>query len=81
MGGHEEWSTSDAGRGKFTVFVTMDGNIEHQQNLAALSFGIVIIGAASNRIADLLPVLPELLQIIDIVQPGEARRVGTSPKE
>jgi hypothetical protein len=47
----------------------------------ALSFGIVIIGAASNRIADLLPVLPELLQIIDIVQPGEARRVGTSPKE
>jgi hypothetical protein len=66
--------------GKFTVLVTMDGNIEHQQNLAALSFGIVIIGAASNRIADLLPVLPELLQIIDTVQPGEARRVGPSPK-
>jgi predicted nuclease of predicted toxin-antitoxin system len=66
--------------GEFAVFVTMDRNIEYQHNLAALSFGIVIIGASSNRIADLLPVLPELLQAIDTVQPGEARRVGPSPK-
>nr|PZN82127.1 MAG: hypothetical protein DIU54_15625 [Acidobacteriota bacterium] len=62
------------------VFVTMDGNIEHQQRLAALSFGIAIIGAASNRMVDLLPVVPELIQAIDAVQPGEVRRVGTSPK-
>jgi hypothetical protein len=66
--------------GACEVFVTMDGNIEHQQNLAALSFGVVVIGAASNRMADLLPVVPELLQAIDAVQPGEVRRVGMSPK-
>lgn len=62
------------------VFVTMDGNIEHQQSVSALSFGIVVIGAASNRMVDLLPVVPGLLQAIDAVQPGEVRRVGTSPK-
>jgi hypothetical protein len=43
------------------VFITMDGNIERQQNLANLSFGLVVIDAPSNRMADLLPVVPELL--------------------
>ena len=66
--------------GECDVFVTMDGNIEHQQSVSALSFGIVVIGAASNQMADLLPVVPELLQAIDVVQPGEVRRVGTPPK-
>lgn len=62
------------------VFISMDGNIEHQQNLANLSFGVVVIDAASNRMADLLPVVPELLQAVDAVRPGEVRHVGTSPK-
>ncbi len=62
------------------VFVSMDGNIEHQQNLATLSFGVVVIDAPSNRVADLLPVVPELLQAIDAVRPGEIRHVGKSPK-
>jgi predicted nuclease of predicted toxin-antitoxin system len=62
------------------VFVTRDGNIEHQQDLANLPFGVVVIGAASNRMADLQPVIPDLLQAIGGVRPGEVRRVGTPPK-
>jgi hypothetical protein len=62
------------------VFITMDGNIERQQNLANLSFGLVVIDASSNRMADLLPVVAELLQAIDAVQPGEVRHVGKSPR-
>jgi hypothetical protein len=62
------------------VFITMDGNIERQQNLANLSFGVVVIDAPSNRMADLLPVIPELLQATDAVRPGEVRHVGKSPK-
>ncbi len=62
------------------VFVTMDANIEHQQTVSALPFGIVVIGAASNRMADLLPVVSELLQAIDVVRRGEVRHVGTPPK-
>lgn len=65
--------------GECDVFVTMDSNIEHQQNVAGLAFGMVVLGAASNRMADLLPVVPELLQAIDAVRPGEVRRVGTFP--
>jgi len=67
--------------GECDVFVTLDGNIEHQQNLANLSFGVVVIGAVSNRMADLLPVIPDLLQAIEDVRPGEVRRAGTLPRE
>jgi hypothetical protein len=62
------------------VFITMDGNIERQQNLENLSFGLIVIDAPSNRMADLLPVVPELLQAIDAVRPGEVRHVGKSPR-
>jgi hypothetical protein len=67
--------------GECDVFVTMDGKIEHQQKLANLSFGVVVIGAASNRMADLLPVVPDLLQALDGVRPGEVRRAGTPRRE
>jgi hypothetical protein len=62
------------------VFISMDGNVEHQQNLASLSFGVIVIDAPSSRMADLLPVVPELLQAIDAVRPGEVRHVGMPPK-
>ena len=67
--------------GECDVFVTIDGNIEHQQSLASLSFGVVVIGAASNRMADLRSVVPELLGAIDAVRPSEVRHVGTSPRK
>ncbi|AMY10660.1 hypothetical protein LuPra_03899 [Luteitalea pratensis] len=66
--------------GECDVFVTMDGNIEHQQDLVNLPFGVVVIGAASNRMADLQPVIPDLLQAIGGVGLGEVRRVGIPPK-
>lgn len=65
--------------GECDVFVTMDSNIEYQHSVSALSFGIVVIGAASNRMADLLPVVAALLRAIDAVRPGESLHVGTSP--
>ena len=66
--------------GQCDVFVTMDGNIEHQQDFANLRFGVVVISAASNRMADLQPVIPDLLHAIGGVRPGDVRRVGRPPK-
>lgn len=65
--------------GECDVFVTMDRNLQRQQTLATLPFGVVVIGAASNRMADLLPVVPDLLRAIDAVRPGEVQHVGMSP--
>jgi hypothetical protein len=62
------------------VFVTMDGNIEQQQNLAGLAFGVGIMDAPSNRMADLLPLVREVLRAIDRTRPGMIEHVGTSAK-
>jgi hypothetical protein len=62
------------------AFITMDANLEHQQQLASLLFGVVVIGAPSNRMKDLLPLVPELLGAIDRVGPGTVEHVGASAK-
>jgi hypothetical protein len=56
-------------RGVIDAFVTMDTKLEHQQNVAVLSFGIVVIIAPSNRIQDLTPLVPEILEALNKVHP------------
>jgi hypothetical protein len=58
------------------ALVTMDGKLEHQQNLSVLPFGIVVVGAPSNRMADLLPVVPEVLAALERVRPGKVEHVS-----
>jgi hypothetical protein len=51
-------------KGRFEVFVTIDGNLEYQQNLTGLDFAVVVIHARSNRFADLEPLAEELLAAV-----------------
>lgn len=51
-----------AAEGKFEVLITVDKNIEYQQNTAALPLAIVILAAASNRLELLLPLIPNALK-------------------
>jgi hypothetical protein len=62
------------------VFISMDGNIELQQNLGSLPFSVVLLYAPSNRMADLRPLIPELREAIQTARPGEVRHVGKSSK-
>ena len=55
---------------QFDAFVTMDRNLEHQQNLPALSLGVVIIRAPSNRLRDLLPLTADILLALEGLPPG-----------
>lgn len=61
---------------KFDVFLTMDQNIEFQQNLAALPIAILIVHAMSNRLEHLKPLAPEMLKELNHIQPRSLRRVG-----
>ena len=58
------------------VLVTMDRNRRHQQQLANQPFGVVLVRARSNRIGDLMPLVPDILNAISDIDPGELRRVG-----
>lgn len=63
-------------RGEYDVLVTMDRGIEFQQNVGALPFGIVLIRAASNRLAHLLPLIDPILAATAAAKAGQLHRVG-----
>ena len=50
-------------------------NLEHQQNLTKRALGVVVLGAASNALEDILPLVAAALAAIDRVQPGQVIRV------
>jgi len=62
--------------GNYQALVTMDRNIQHQQNLGALALGIVLVRAHSNRMIHLGPLVPEILATLASLRAGELRRVG-----
>ena len=62
--------------GVIDVFVTMDRNLEHQQKVSALSFGIVVVSAPSNRMQDLVPLIPEIVEALARVRPASVEHVG-----
>lgn len=61
--------------GRFEVFVTIDANLEYQQNLAGLAIGIVVIHAVSNRFPDIEPFKEELARAVLKVASGQILHV------
>ena len=68
--------------GRFDALLTMDRNLPHQRNVAALPFGIVVIQARSNRMVHLRPLVPQVLSALEGLRAGELRRVpaGLEPR-
>jgi hypothetical protein len=49
---------------EFDVFVTVDRNLSFQQHLPKFDIAVILLKAKSNRVSDLVGLLPELLQAI-----------------
>jgi hypothetical protein len=60
----------------FDAFVTVDRNLAFQQNLATLPIAIVVLRAKTNRLADLMPLVPGLIDAIETAKPGIVQFVG-----
>ena len=60
----------------FDILLTLDKNLPYQQNLNTKRIAVLIVGARSNRIEDLLPAIPESLAAIEGIQPAHVFRVG-----
>jgi hypothetical protein len=61
----------------FDTLLTADQNIEFQQNLKTLPLAVVVLVANSNRLESLAPLVPEILQALETLQPKVLIRVGT----
>ena len=59
----------------FDVFLTVDQGIEYQQNLRDRTIAVVVFRAKSNRLKDLLSLLPRGLAQIDTIQPGQILKI------
>ncbi|NJK34232.1 MAG: hypothetical protein HC919_04370 [Oscillatoriales cyanobacterium SM2_2_1] len=60
----------------FTILLTTDQNLRYQQNLQQARVAVVILVASSNKLSDLLPLIPNARRVLDIVAPGEVIEVG-----
>ena len=54
----------------FDIFVTVDRNLSFQQNLGSVPIPIIVLEGKTNRLADLLPLIPNLLAAIGSAKAG-----------
>jgi predicted nuclease of predicted toxin-antitoxin system len=60
----------------YDVLVTIDQELEYQQNLNTLPIAIVVLRARSNRFADVAPLVPDLLAVLRQLVPRKLVHVG-----
>ena len=55
---------------EFDLFVTTDKNLAFQNNVVQYDIAVIVLRAKSNRLQDLVPLVPAALKIINSIQPG-----------
>jgi hypothetical protein len=58
------------------VFITIDGNMQYQQNLSTLRFGIIVLVAPDNSIETLSTLVDQVLQALKNIEPGQVVRIS-----
>ncbi len=56
---------------QFTILLTTDQNLRYQQNLAQAGVAIVVMVASSNRLPDLIPLIPQVCDVLETIAPGQ----------
>lgn len=62
--------------GKFECLLTVDQNIEFQQNISVSGIAVLTIVARTNRLKELRPVVPRVLDALNHITPGEIIRIS-----
>lgn len=62
--------------GRWDVLLTNDRNIQYQQNMNGRNVSILILCAKSNRIKDLLTLMPACAETLRSIEPGRIIEVG-----
>jgi len=59
----------------FTILLTTDQNLRYQQNLQQAGVAVVVMVAPSNRLPDLVPLIPSVCSALMTIAPGEVVEV------
>ena len=61
---------------RFEALLTVDQNLPFQQNLTASGISVVVAVARTNRVKELRPLMPRVLEALATIKPGEFISVG-----
>jgi hypothetical protein len=61
---------------QFAALLTVDQNLEFQQNVRASGVGVIVLLAKTNRIKELRPLVSQILEALARLSPGELIRIG-----
>lgn len=61
---------------EFDVFLTADRNLSFQQNLMSFDLAVIVLEAHSTRLADTMPLMPEVVIALQTIRPMDVVRVG-----
>jgi predicted nuclease of predicted toxin-antitoxin system len=67
--------------GVFDIFITIDSNLEYQQQLTGLRVSFVVLSAKNNKYDTLLPLMSEVRHILETIQPGQVIKVEEKPEQ
>jgi hypothetical protein len=71
LGRCQKRRTSQTAEAQFDIFLTIDSNLEFQQNIVKFNIAIIALVAKSNDIGTLRPLIPEVIKIIPEVEKGK----------
>ena len=55
---------------RFEVFLTTDQNLQYQQNFRGSRVAVVVLVSRTNRLHDLVPLMPTVRTVLSTIQPG-----------
>ncbi|MGB9177912.1 MAG: hypothetical protein WCB68_01600 [Pyrinomonadaceae bacterium] len=61
---------------EFEVFLTVDQNLQHQQNLASSPLRFIVLIAASNQYDSLAPLIPQVKAALTKLAPGDVIEIS-----
>ncbi len=65
-----------AASSQYDVLVTVDQNLEFQQNLKTYALAIIVLKARRSTYPMLKPLMPQVLETLKNIKPGEIIIVG-----
>ena len=81
--GHEVFTVEEAGfkglkngrllqaaSARFDVLITVDQNLQYQQNLKTLVMAIIVLKTDRSTYPMLQPLMPQVLELLETVKPG-----------
>jgi hypothetical protein len=60
---------------RFQVLLTVDRNLEYQQNYSDLTIAVIVVDAPSNDVEVLRPLMPKVREALPMVKPGVVTHV------